>query len=99
MFFDLHGYGVISARNGEEAWYLLQEENFDLVLTDICMPGQSGNDLARHIKDHWQTLPVIAVTGTSWLAEDTFDEIISKPVFLHALLDSIEMYLAKPSQT
>ena len=94
IFLGEYGYEVVSASDGHEAWYLLQNENFDLVLTDICMPGVSGNDLAKYIKNHRKTLPVIAITGSSWLAEDSFDKIMSKPISLDALLDSIKFYLA-----
>lgn len=97
IFLYKYGYEVVSASNGHEACCLFQNENFDLVLTDICMPGISGNDLAKYIKNHRKVLPVIAITGSSWLAEDYFDKIMSKPIGLHALLDSIKFYLAKTS--
>jgi len=94
-FLDLHGYKFVSASNGREALTLLQNEGFGLVLTDICMPGASGNDLAKYIKNHWKALPVIAITGSTWLAEEYFDKVISKPVWLHDLLDLIRFYLAE----
>ena len=78
IFLDEYGYDVVSAGNGQEAWYLFQKENFDLVLTDICMPGMNGNDLAKYMKNHRKALPIIAMTGSSWLAEDCFDEIMTK---------------------
>jgi CheY-like chemotaxis protein len=94
-FLDLHGYEFFSASNGHEALTLLQNEDFDLVLTDICMPGVSGNDLAKYIKTHRKALPVIAITGSTWLAKEYFDKVISKPVWLHDLLDLIQFYLAE----
>jgi CheY-like chemotaxis protein len=94
-FLDLHGYQFVSASSGHEALTLLQNEGFDLVLTDICMPGVSGNDLAKYIKNHRKALPVIAITGSTWLAEEYFDKVISKPVWLHDLLDLIRFYLAE----
>ncbi len=97
-FLDLYGYDFFSASNGHEALTLLHNEDFDLVLTDICMPGVSGNDLAKYIKNHRKALPVIAITGSTWLAEEYFDKVISKPVWLHDLLDLIQFYLAdKPT--
>ena len=94
-FLDLYGYEFVSASNGHEALTLLQTEDFDLVLTDICMPGVSGNDLAKYIKNQRKALPVIAITGSTWLAEEYFDKVISKPVWLHDLLDLIKFYLAQ----
>lgn len=61
------------------------------------MPGVSGNDLANYKKNHRKGLPVIAITGSSWLAEDSFDKIMSKPIWQDALLDSIKFYLGKTS--
>ena len=97
IFLGEYGYDVVSASNGQEAWSLFQKENFDLVLTDICMPGMNGNDLANHIKSRRKALPVIAMTGSSWLAEGCFDAIMTKPIMLHALLDSIRVQLIKVS--
>jgi CheY-like chemotaxis protein len=97
IFLGEYGYDVVSASNGQEAWTLFQKENFDLVLTDICMPGMNGNDLAKYIKNDRKALPIIAMTGSSWLAENGFDEIMTKPVWLHALLDSIKNQLTKAS--
>lgn len=97
IFLSQCGYDVVLASNGFEAWHLLQNENFDLVLTDICMPVMNGNELANHIKSQRKALPVIAMTGSSWLAEGCFDEIMTKPVRLQALLDSIKVQLIKVS--
>ena len=97
IFLDECGYDIVLASNGHQALFLLQNEKFDLVLTDICMPGISGNDLAEYIKNHRKELPVIAITGSSWLAEGDFDKILTKPISLHDLLDWIKRYLAKAS--
>lgn len=97
IFLGQSGYDVVSTNNGHEAWYLFQKENFDLVLTDICMPGLNGNELANHIKSQRKALPIIAITGSSWLAEGCFDEVMTKPVWLHALLDTINFQLTKAS--
>ncbi|TKB24805.1 response regulator [Desulfopila sp. IMCC35006] len=97
IFLGVYGYDVISTCNGDEAWYLFLKEKFDLVLTDICMPGLDGNALASRIKNRSKGLPIIAITGSTWLAEECFDEIMTKPVWLHALLNSITFHLNKAS--
>ena len=76
---------------------MIQNEKLDLVLTDICMPGVSGNELAQYIKSYKKTLPVIAITGSSWLAGSYFDKIITKPLRLPALLYWVKFFLAKVS--
>ncbi|HDI46038.1 MAG TPA: sigma-54-dependent Fis family transcriptional regulator [Candidatus Omnitrophica bacterium] len=60
---ELEGYGVTTARAGEEALQILDEEEVDLVITDIKMPGLSGMELLKVIKEKNQSLPVIVMTG------------------------------------
>ncbi len=57
------GYAVISARNGEEALSKLSQEHYDLVFTDIKMPGMSGLEVAERVKASQPWLPVVIVTG------------------------------------
>lgn len=57
------GYAVITAKNGEEALSKLRGENYDLVYTDIRMPGMSGLELAEHVKARQPWLPVVIMTG------------------------------------
>ena len=68
-------------------------EAFDLVLTDICMPGISGNILAGYVHNLRVDIPVIAVTASPWLANELFDMVIEKPFELTFLLDTIAYYL------
>ena len=44
------GYAVITASNGEEALHKLSNENYDVVFTDIKMPGMSGLEVAERVK-------------------------------------------------
>jgi CheY-like chemotaxis protein len=57
------GYAVITAENGEEALRKLNEEKYDLVYTDIRMPGMSGLDVAEQIKASRPWTPVVIITG------------------------------------
>lgn len=57
------GYAVITARNGEEALSKISNENYDVVFTDIKMPGMSGLEVAERIKASQPWLPVVIVTG------------------------------------
>lgn len=57
------GYAVITARNGEEALSKLSNENYDVVFTDIRMPGMSGLEVAERIKASQPWLPVVIVTA------------------------------------
>ena len=57
------GYAVISAENGEEALRKLGEEKYDVVYTDIRMPGMSGLDMAEQLKANQPWTPVVIITG------------------------------------
>lgn len=59
------GYDVAVARAGERAMELLQNERFDLVLSDVVMPDISGYDVARRVKadPKLRDLPVVLLTS------------------------------------
>jgi CheY-like chemotaxis protein len=57
------GYAVITAENGEEALRKLNEEKYDLVYTDIRMPGMSGLEVAEEVKARKPWTPVVIITG------------------------------------
>ena len=65
-YFAWHGlwhYAVITAENGEEALRKLSEEKYDLVYSDIRMPGMSGLEVAEKIKARRPWTPVVIITG------------------------------------
>jgi two-component system alkaline phosphatase synthesis response regulator PhoP len=57
------GYQVVTASSGEEALDILETQGFDVVLTDIRMPGISGVDLLARIKERSPDAVVILMTG------------------------------------
>ena len=60
------GYHVTLAASGEEALALKDKgERFDMVISDIDMPGMDGLDLAKHIKadPNWAQIPLIALSS------------------------------------
>jgi CheY-like chemotaxis protein len=57
------GYAVIHAANGEEALSKLATEEYDLVYTDIKMPGISGLEVAERVKADKPWTPVVIITG------------------------------------
>jgi signal transduction histidine kinase len=63
MLEDL-GHVVIEALSGARALDMLRlGAKVDVVLTDHAMPGMTGSELARQIRQHWPDLPVILATG------------------------------------
>jgi CheY-like chemotaxis protein len=57
------GYAVITASTGQEALNKLETEDYDVVYTDIKMPGMSGLEMAEQVKATRPWLPVVIVTG------------------------------------
>lgn len=60
---ELEGFDVVEASSGERALEHVEQQTFDLVLSDIRMPGISGVDLFRRIRVLRPDLPVILMTG------------------------------------
>ena len=63
LLLTLEGYQVRMAVDGEEGLRILDQDNFDLVLLDLALPGQSGLDLLPQIKNRQPDLPVIMITA------------------------------------
>lgn len=58
-----NGYRVTSAENGRQAWDLLQQRDFDLLVTDIQMPEMTGNELVERILSQNRQLPILMLSG------------------------------------
>ena len=57
------GYELKMAKNGQEGIKMLEEESFDLVLTDLKMPNMDGIEVLGTIKEKWPKTDVVIVTG------------------------------------
>jgi CheY-like chemotaxis protein len=58
-----HGYGVDTALSGEEAWDLFQQNQFDVVVTDLRMGGIDGVELIRRIRATNSPAGIILLSG------------------------------------
>lgn len=61
--FKMHGWNVIKAKNGLEGWNLFKNNQVDIVLTDILMPGLDGTELAHRIRNHSPYTKIALMTG------------------------------------
>ena len=90
------GHGVIEAPDGATALALLATTPVDCVLTDLGMPGMSGWELARTIKQRRPPLPVLLLTGWQDQApgddadRQAVDAVLRKPVRLAELQQVVE---------
>lgn len=95
------GHRVTFARDGLEAYEKLIKDKFDLLLTDLAMPGMDGIDLVKKARENLSNLPVMFITGFSAVAVDAnldSTEIISKPFHLKELIEKIDKFLQKDIQ-
>ena len=77
------GYAVISAASGAEALERLEAEKYDMVYTDIKMPGMDGIEVAKRIKASRPWLPVVIVTGYGTEANEAEARAAGVAEFLH----------------
>jgi DNA-binding response OmpR family regulator len=96
------GYDVSTAPNGHDALDMLAAAAFDLVILDVSMPGMSGYDVCRQIRQQPKTqdLPVIFLTAKGMLVDMTEGEnagsdlYLIKPVLATKLLNMVAMFLS-----
>ena len=95
------GYETITAGNGEAALGLLNENNGDLAILDVAMPGMDGITLLQHIRtmQKYENLPVIILTGSG---DDTeriraeeagVQSFLTKPASSKTILDTVNHLL------
>lgn len=62
---DGQGYQILTAQDGTTALELCERPDIDLVLLDIMMPGMSGFEVCRHLRQQWsvQDLPILFLTA------------------------------------
>ncbi|MBI3625601.1 MAG: GAF domain-containing protein, partial [Candidatus Rokubacteria bacterium] len=92
------GHSAVLVKDGAEAIARFKAEPFDLVLTDLAMPRVNGWQLARAVKDHDPSVPVLLVTGlgVELSAGELFAHgvaaVLSKPVRLEDILSAVATF-------
>ena len=100
------GYRVTIARDGEAAWQRISAERFDIIVSDINMPGIDGYELCRRAKaePRLRAIPFVLLTAQEDLAalvrglEAGADDFITKPWMPSALQGRIAAVLRDPDR-
>ena len=95
------GYEVIQAQDGAEAIQRAREDRPSLILMDVTMPGTSGWNAVRAVRDQMETqdIPVIVITGLSGTRDRDAsfaagcDAYLSKPVSPRRLLEEVRRFV------
>ena len=95
-----HGYEAVGATDPQSAMDLCKSEHFDLLISDIQMPGMTGWEFLREVRRQ-QSIPAIAISGhfpkeRAQSKAAGFDEHLPKPLDLDQLVDSVQRVLCKP---
>jgi DNA-binding response OmpR family regulator len=93
-----NGIDADMATNGRDGLRKFNQEHFDIVITDMLMPGLDGNGIAREIRNsNKPNTPIIGISGTSWLlGNNEFDAVIEKPMSIHSLMDTVKNLITTP---
>jgi len=97
--FKMRGYEVDAVTNGADLLTIGTDKRFDVVITDLVMPGLNGVSATDIMNLHGNTTPIIALTGLSKhdisFAEEKFTKIFHKPINLTELFNYVESLLGK----
>lgn len=97
------GFSVVTAHNGEDAWEKIRQENPDVIVLDLNMPGLDGFAVLKNLRERppsgkWQ--PVIIVSARAELNDMQrgfsleADHYITKPCNIEDILKGIRMMVA-----
>ena len=104
LFNDLletQGYRVLQVDNGTDAVGMVRDHRPDLILMDIQLPGQSGLEVTKELKDDADlaSIPVIAVTAFAMRTDEEriraggCEDYIAKPISVPVFLEKVKRYL------
>jgi len=111
---ETHGFAIAEAADAQAAFEQLKQDFFNVVLLDIHLPGVSGLEVLKEIKEHDPYIKVVMITGDSGLDKviEALDHAafayVEKPIDIKRLLTTVsraltqqheELFLRKPLST
>ena len=95
------GHQVTAVGDGLQALKALGGQAFDLLISDIVMPGLDGIELALKVRDDYPELPVLLMTGYSaerqraHKQDELICEVVTKPFTLQQICNAAERVVAE----
>jgi len=96
------GYAVAHARDGSDALKLLEQQQFDLVVSDIQMPNMDGHSMLKKVKENHPDLPVMLMTAYGSIQQavdamrDGAVDYMVKPFEAEVLVNMVSRYAGQP---
>jgi DNA-binding response OmpR family regulator len=93
------GFQVTVARDGAEAWHLLERESFDVLITDQQMPELSGSEVCKRMRQEVRLakVPIVMLTAKGFEMELSrlrhelgVWEVLPKPFSVQQLVETVE---------
>lgn len=94
------GYSVVPALGGSEALVILEQDTFDMVISDIKMPEVDGISLLNKVRRSYPGVPVLLITGVASddiISKASPDGFLAKPFRIGHIEELIESTLLKRS--
>jgi DNA-binding response OmpR family regulator len=99
QFLSLRGYRALGVKDGQDALRMAEDVSPDAILLDLVMPGMSGVDVLRALREKEFSGGIIIMTGShnEELLEEAWSlgpqEVLLKPIDLERLLTAIQLVL------
>ena len=93
--FEMKGYGVVCARDGEEGLNAALDEKPDLILLDIMLPKINGYEICRLVRKEKLDMPIIMLTAKGQESDIVLglnlgaDDYVTKPFSIRELRHSL----------
>lgn len=97
------GYEIVRAGNGMDALIAINNDDFALAAIDVMLPGMSGFEICRRIRDSGNTMPVLLITARDTVEDRVFgldsgaDDYLTKPFAFAELTARVRAMLRRHS--
>jgi two-component system, OmpR family, alkaline phosphatase synthesis response regulator PhoP len=103
--FRREGHSVEMLRDGESALSAAQQASYDLVLLDVMLPGMSGFEVCRELRNRSHATPILMLTARSETVDKIVglrlgaDDYVTKPFDMGELVARVEALLRRTSHS